>query len=58
VSTLTQTAVTDNHALPLLGTADGVDRQGGTRTTANTPITANTPNNCAGSVPAVPNCTG
>jgi hypothetical protein len=58
VTTLTQTAVTDNHALLLLGTADGVDRQDGTRATAHPPITADTPNNCAGSVPAVPHCTG
>lgn len=56
-TTLTQTAVTNNHAL-LLGTAGGVYRQGGTMTTTNSPITANTPNNCVGSVPAVPNCTG
>jgi hypothetical protein len=55
-TTLTQTAVTDNHAL-LLG-AGGVYRQGGTMTTTNSPITANTPNNCVGSTPAVPNCTG
>jgi hypothetical protein len=27
-------------------------------TTTSSPITANTPNNCVGSVPAVPNCTG
>ncbi|WP_410644321.1 hypothetical protein [Amycolatopsis sp. lyj-346] len=57
-TTLTQTAVTDNHALLLLGNSGGVYRQGGTMTTNNTPITANTPNNCVGSVPAVPNCTG
>jgi hypothetical protein len=57
-TTLTQTAVTNNHALLLLGTAGGVYRQGGTMTTTNAPITANTPNNCVGSVPAVPNCTG
>jgi hypothetical protein len=57
-TTLTQTAVTNNHALLLLGTAGGVDRQGGTMTTTSSPITANTPNNCVGSVPAVPNCTG
>ena len=56
-TTLTQTAVTNNHAL-LLGTAGGVYRQGGVMTTTNAPITANTPNNCVGSVPAVPNCTG
>lgn len=57
-TTLTQTAVTNNHALLLLGTAGGVYRQGGVMTTTNAPITANTPNNCVGSVPAVPNCTG
>jgi len=57
-TTLTQTAVTNNHALLLLGTAGGVYRRGGTMTTTNAPITANTPNNCVGSVPAVPNCTG
>jgi hypothetical protein len=56
-TTLTQTAVTVNHA-GLLGTAGGVYRQGGTMTTTNSPITANTPNNCVGSTPAVPNCTG
>ncbi|GAA3033878.1 hypothetical protein [Actinokineospora globicatena] len=56
-TTLTQTAVTGNHAF-LLGTAGGVYRQGGTMTTTDSPITANTPNNCVGSAPAVPNCTG
>jgi hypothetical protein len=57
-TTLTQTAVTNNHSLLVLGTAGGVYRQGGTMTTTNSPITANTPNNCVGSTPAVPNCTG
>ncbi|WIX90273.1 hypothetical protein [Amycolatopsis sp. DG1A-15b] len=57
-TTLTQTAITDNHALLLLGNSGGVYRQGGTMTTTNAPITANTPDNCVGSVPAVPNCTG
>jgi hypothetical protein len=67
-TTLTQTAVTVNHAgglLGLVGTAGGVYRQGnGSMTTTNSPITANTanitntPNNCLGSAPAVPNCTG
>jgi len=57
-TTLTQTAVTDNHALLLLGDSGGVYRQGGTMTTNNAPITANTPDNCVGSVPAVPGCTG
>jgi hypothetical protein len=56
-TTLTETAVTVNHA-GLLGTAGGVYRQGGTMTTTNSPITANTPNNCVGSTPAVPDCTG
>jgi hypothetical protein len=54
-TTLTQTAVTVNASVL---TAGGVYRQGGTMTTTNSPITANTINNCVGSVPAVPNCTG
>jgi predicted outer membrane repeat protein len=54
-TTLTQTAVTVNSAGL---TAGGVYRQGGTMTTTNSPITANTPNNCVGSAPAVPTCTG
>jgi predicted outer membrane repeat protein len=53
-TTLTQTAVTTNHAGPGAG---GVYRLGGTMTTTNSPITANTPDNCVGSAPAVPNCT-
>ena len=60
-TTLTQTAVTVNHAgglLTLGDTAGGVYREGGTMTTTNSPISANTPNNCVGSSPAVPNCTG
>jgi hypothetical protein len=60
-TTLTETAVTVNHAAGGLlapPTAGGVYRQGGTMTTTNSPITANTPNNCLGSNPAVPNCTG
>ncbi|MEU4769422.1 hypothetical protein AB0H12_39890 [Actinosynnema sp. NPDC023794] len=57
-TTLTQTAVTDNHALSTLGQSGGVYRRGGTMTTTDSPITANTPNNCVGSTPAVPNCTG
>jgi hypothetical protein len=56
-TTLTETAVTVNHA-GLLGTAGGVYRQNGTMTTTRSPITANTPNNCVGSTPAVPDCTG
>ena len=54
-TTLTQTAVTTNRAVL---TAGGVYRQGGTMTTTDSPISANTPNNCVGSTPAVPNCTG
>jgi predicted outer membrane repeat protein len=54
-TTMTQTAVTVNAAGL---TAGGVYRIGGTMTTTNSPITANTPNNCVGSAPAVPNCTG
>ena len=54
-TTLTQTAVTSNHAVL---TAGGVYRSGGTMTTTNAPISANTANNCVGSAPAVPNCTG
>lgn len=54
-TTLTQTAVTVNEAN---GTAGGVHRLGGTMTTTDAPITANTSNNCVGSNPAVPNCAG
>ena len=54
-TTLTQTAVSENRATL---TAAGVYREGGTMTTTNSPISANTPNNCVGSTPAVPNCTG
>jgi len=54
-TTVTQTAVSTNHAGL---TAGGVYRQGGTMITNNSPISANTPNNCVGSTPAVPRCTG
>jgi hypothetical protein len=54
-TTLTQTAVNTNHAVL---TAGGVYREGGTMVTTSSPISANTPNNCVGSAPAVPNCTG
>jgi hypothetical protein len=54
-TTMTQTAVTVNTAVL---TAGGVYRLGGTMTATNSPISANTPNNCVGSVPAVPGCTG
>ena len=53
-TTLTGTTVTTNTAV--LG--GGVYRQGGTMTTTNSPISANLLNNCTGSNPAVPNCTG
>ncbi|MGW0523000.1 hypothetical protein [Crossiella sp. NPDC003009] len=54
-TTMTQTAISGNRALL---TAGGVYRVGGTMTTTNSPISANSPNNCVGSAPAVPNCTG
>jgi len=54
-TTMTDTVVTVNTALL---TSGGVYRLAGTMITNNTPITANIPNNCVGSVPAVPNCTG
>jgi parallel beta-helix repeat protein len=53
-TTLTGTTVTTN--VGVLG--GGVYRQGGTMTTTNSPISANLVNNCVGSAPAVPNCTG
>lgn len=55
-TTLTGTTVTSNVALLLI--SGGVYRVGGTMTTTASPISANTPNNCVGSAPAVPNCTG
>lgn len=54
-TTLTRVAISSNVALV---TAGGVFRQNGTMTTTNSPITANLTNNCVGSTPAVPNCTG
>ncbi|MEU4742647.1 hypothetical protein AB0G02_19590 [Actinosynnema sp. NPDC023658] len=54
-TSLTNTAVTANTALL---TAGGVLRLGGTMTTTTSPISGNTPNNCVGSTPAVPGCTG
>ncbi len=53
-TSLTTTPISVNSAT--LG-AGGVLRLGGTMTTTNSPISANTPNNCVGSSPAVPNCT-
>jgi hypothetical protein len=54
-TSLTSTPISGNSAT--LG-AGGVFRSGGTMTTVTSPISANTPNNCVGSSPAVPNCTG
>ena len=54
-TTLTGTTVTNNTGLV---TAGGVYRVGGTMTTTASPISGNLPNNCVGSAPAVPNCTG
>jgi hypothetical protein len=54
-TSLTSTPVSVNSAT--LG-AGGVFRLGGTMTTVTSEISANTPNNCVGSSPAVPNCTG
>jgi hypothetical protein len=53
-TSLTSTSVTANTAT--LG-AGGVLRLGGTMTTNTSPISANIPNNCVGSSPAVPGCT-
>lgn len=53
-TTLTNTTVTTNVAV--LG--GGVYRQNGTMTTTTSPISANLANNCLGSSPAVPHCTG
>jgi len=53
-TTLTGTTVTTNTA----DLGGGVYRQNGTMTTTNSPISANLLNNCVGSSPAVPNCTG
>ncbi|GAA2637506.1 hypothetical protein SMC26_08330 [Actinomadura fulvescens] len=39
-------------------TAGGIYRQGGTMTVTTSPISGNLLNNCVGSVPAVPACTG
>lgn len=51
-TTLTSTPVTENRARG----AGGIFRTGGVMTLTTSPITANTPNNCVGSVPTVPGC--
>ena len=53
-TTIKSTPISSNTAL--LG-AGGVFRLGGTMTTNTSPISANNPNNCVGSSPAVPSCT-
>lgn len=52
-TTTTSSTVQNNSAGIQAG---GVYREGGVMTTTSTPITANTPNNCVGSAPAVPTC--
>jgi hypothetical protein len=52
-TTLTSTPVTANRATG----AGGIFRLGGVMTLTTSPISANTPNNCVGSVPAVDGCT-
>jgi predicted outer membrane repeat protein len=58
-TTLTQTAVSTNQARQ---TSGGVYRLNSPldagMVTTDSPISANTANNCVGSVPAVPTCTG
>ncbi|MFJ5685922.1 hypothetical protein [Streptomyces sp. NPDC093099] len=53
-TTLTSTPVSANKAL----TAAGVYRQNGSLSLTTSPISGNTPNNCVGSAPSVPGCTG
>jgi hypothetical protein len=55
ITTLTSTAVNGNVAVSSPG---GVLRTGGTMAVTASPITGNTPTNCTGSVPAVPDCVG
>jgi hypothetical protein len=54
-TSLTTTPISVNTAA---GGAGGVYRSLGTMTTTFSPISANLTNNCVGSSPAVPNCTG
>lgn len=53
-TSLTASPVSANNAT--LGSG-GIYRLGGTMTITTSPISANTPNNCVGSSPAVPSCT-
>jgi hypothetical protein len=54
IFTTTSTPVTANAAL----TAGGIYRLNGTMTVTTSPISGNILNNCVGSSPAVPSCTG
>lgn len=56
-TTLSSTPVNANGTTFLLG-AGGVYRIGGVMTITTSPITANTPTNCVGSLPGVPGCIG
>jgi hypothetical protein len=59
VLTITSSPVSSNAASLAGGKGGGIYRQGTPAVTVTTsPISGNMPNNCAGSVPAVPNCTG
>jgi hypothetical protein len=59
VLTITSSPVSSNAASLVGGKGGGIYRQGTPAVTVTTsPISGNSPNNCAGSVPAVPNCTG
>jgi len=58
VLTLTSSPVSANAADADGGSGGGVYRDDGTLTVTTSPISGNTPNNCTGSDPAVPSCTG
>jgi hypothetical protein len=58
VLTLTSSPVSANAADADGGSGGGVYRNDGTLTVTTSPISGNTPNNCTGSDPAVPSCTG
>jgi hypothetical protein len=59
VLTITSSPVSSNAVSLAGGKGGGVYRQGTPAVTVTTsPISGNTPNNCTGSVPPVPNCTG
>jgi hypothetical protein len=58
VLTLTSSPVSANAADADGGSGGGIYRNDGTVTVTTSPISANTPNNCTGSDPTVPSCTG